>query len=92
MFMLQTLLRPQQDTSPACRFRISRVLPDQEVKQREATKITGCAQSEVSKRCRSWKRAVNEKPSGNAVKRMIGEALAVAVIYTCIMKKTHIHV
>ena len=42
----------------------------------------------VNKRHRPWNRAADEDPSGDVVKRMIGEALAVAIRY---IMKNHIY-
>ena len=51
--------------------------------------MTGCAQSEnEAKRHRPWKRAVRERPDRDTTKKMLGEALAVAVRF---VMKHHIY-
>ena len=51
--------------------------------------MTGCAQSaKENRRYRPWRRPANRKPSRVVTKRMLGEALAVAVRY---VMKNHIY-
>ena len=51
--------------------------------------MTGCAQSaKENRRYRPWRRPTNRKPSRAVTKRMLGEALAVAVRY---VMKNHIY-
>ena len=51
--------------------------------------MTGCAQNKkTQKRHRPWKRPENDRPSDAVIKRMLGEALGVAVRY---IMRNHIY-
>ena len=52
--------------------------------------MTGCAQSaKENKKYRPWRRPTNQEPNRGVSKRMLGEALAVAVRY---VMKNHIYI
>ena len=63
--------------------------PERKTNRGRPPTITGCAQSKkASKRYRPWKNPVNDKPDRDATKRMLGEALAIAV---CFVMRNHIY-
>ena len=63
--------------------------PTRKTKRGRPPTITGCAQSQQEhKRHLPWNRPVNERPSEEVTKKMLSEALAVAV---CFVMRNHIY-